>query len=311
MQGWMIALIIVAAVVLVVALAFALGSFFAVKSILGRRKKPIKNEFPEKYAVDVSWFDTVKDCTETVEITAYDGIKLRALIIKHDGENVRRVAVCQHGYNATPRSMQPYARIFYDKGYDVLLPAARAHSISEGKYVGMAWLDRFDVMRWFDKVIEMYGASVKIALMGVSMGGATAVAVAGMNPPPQVKCVIDDCGFSSQREEYFACLRKVPLPKKLALLPLAVGVRFACGYSVYEADIVPLAQKATLPALFFHGEKDVFVPVELGRKLFDAYGSEDKRFYAVAEAEHAAAYAADKEGYTAALTEFVDKHVGA
>ncbi len=311
MQGWMIALIIVAAVVLAVALAFVFGSLFAVKSILGRRKKPIKNEFPEKYGVDVSWFDTVKDNTETVEITAYDGIKLRALLLKHDGEKVKRVAVCQHGYSATPHSMQPYAKIFYDKGYDVLLPSARAHGMSEGKYVGMAWLDRFDIMRWFDKVIDIYGSDVKIAMMGISMGGATSIAVAGMNPPPQVKCVIDDCGFSSQREEYYACLKKVPLPKRLALLPLAVGVRLACGYSVYDADIVPLAQKATLPVLFIHGEKDAFVPIELGKKLYEAYGAEDKKFYAVSDAEHAAAYAVDKEGYIKEFTEFIDMHIGA
>ncbi len=311
MQGWMIALIIVASVVLFIALAILIGSLIAVKKILGARgNKRMKNEYPEKYAVDVSWFDEVKELTETLEITSYDGIKLRALLIKHaDGEH-KKLAVLQHGYWATPRAVQPYAKIFFDKGYDVLLPAARGHDISEGKYIGMAWLDRFDVMRWLNRAVELYGKDVKIALMGVSMGGATVIAASGMNPPEQVKCVIDDCGFSSQRDEYYACLSKVHLPKSLALFPLAAGVRLMCGYSVYDADIVPLARKMTLPALFIHGEKDTFVPPELGKKLYEACGSDVKSMYLVPDAPHAAAYATDKETYTAKLTEFVDKYIG-
>ncbi|MCH5162480.1 MAG: alpha/beta hydrolase [Clostridiales bacterium] len=322
MQGWMIALIVIAAVIFVVAAAVLICSLFVFHKILGRRKGGDTEEFPEKYAVDLSWFDTVKDCTETVELTAYDGVKLRALLIKHptaegegEGEDSAdkkpsRVAILQHGYRATPNAMQPYAAILYDKGYDILLPAARGHAMSEGKFIGMAWIDRFDFLRWADRVVELYGESVKIAIMGVSMGGSTVVAAAGMNPPPQIKCVIDDCGFSSQRDEYYACLKRAHLPQKLGLIPLAIGVRLRCGYSVYEADIAPLAKKMTIPALFIHGDKDTFVPCELGKALFEACGSEQKEMLVVEGAPHAASYATDKEKYTNMLVEFVDKHIG-
>ena len=311
----MIALIVIAIVIFVLAAALFIGSAVAFNKILGRRKDgAMSGEFPEKYAVDVKWFDAVADCTETLELTAYDGVKLRAMLLKHaieEGEKKpTRVAVIQHGYWASPRAVQPYAKIFYDKGYDVLLPAARGHANSEGDFVGMAWIDRFDYLRWTDKVVELYGENVRIAAMGVSMGGSTTIAAAGMNPPPQIKCVIDDCGFSSQRDEYYACIKKVPLPKALALLPLAIAVRLKCGYSIYDADIVPLAQKITMPALFIHGDQDTFVPCELGKKLYEACGSEEKEMFIVEGAVHAAAYATDKEGYTDKLVAFVDKHIG-
>lgn len=316
MQGWMIVLITVACVIAALVILFFIGSFVTLNVILGRPKNRFGGENPQKYGVDLSWFDGLTDCTKTIEIASFDGITLRALHITHGGESEgedkklsRRVAVLQHGYCASPRSMQPYAKIFYERGYDLVIPAARAHSISDGKYIGMAWLDRFDVMRWIEKTIEIYGKSVDIALMGCSMGGATVVAVSGMNPPKQVKCIIDDCGFSSQKDEYYACLKRVHLPKALTLSPLAVGVKLKLGYSVYDADIVPFAQKSTLPTLFFHGRKDKFVPCELGQNLYDACGAEDKQIYIVEEAEHAQSYVVDPEKYARVLTEFVEKYI--
>ncbi len=308
MQGWMIALIVVACVIAMLALILFIGSFIALECVLGRKKKTMSGESPEKYGVDISWFDTVADKTERISITSFDGLNLRALHITHD-EPTKYVAVLQHGYWASPRSMQPYAKIFYDRGYDLVIPYARAHGESEGKYIGMAWLDRFDVMRWLDKTVEMYGTGVSIVLMGVSMGGATVVAVSGMNPPKQVKCVIDDCGFSSQRDEYYACVKKVPLPRAVSILPLTISVRLKLGYSVRDADIVPLAQKSTLPTLFIHGVKDTFVPCELGKKLYDACGAKDKELYLVDDATHARSYAVDPEKYTSILTEFVERYI--
>lgn len=308
MQIWQIVSIVLAAVIFVFAAAFIIGSLVTVKTVLGRKDDPYKNDPPEKYGVDLSWFDEVKDNTKTIKITAYDGIELGALLITH-GDGVKKLAICQHGYRATPKSVQPHAKIFYDNGFDVLLPAARGHGISGGKYCGLAWLDRFDVMRWVNKGVEIYGADVSIALLGVSMGGSSVVAVAGMNPPPQVKCVIDDCGFSSQYDIYAERVKHIKLPATVSLAPLYVGVRLVCGYSLYDADIMQFAKAVKLPVLFIHGDRDGFVPYELGRKLFDACASHDKSFYTAEGATHAEAYAIDKEKYAATVTEFVNGHI--
>lgn len=315
MQGWMVALIVIACVIVALSAAFVVGSLIAVHSILGRRK-PLsarvankKGYTADKFGVDTKWFDALKDDTDSLSLTAYDGIELCAMLIKH-AENSGKVAVCCHGYGATWRSMQPQAKMFYDRGFDVLLPSMRGHGTSGGK-VGMAWIDRFDLLRWIDRTVELYGSNVSIALVGTSMGGSTVVAAAGMNPPPQVKCVIDDCGFSSQRDEYYACVKRVPLPKSVVILPLAVGVKMVHGYSIYDADITPLAQNVTVPALFIHGEKDAFVPFELGKKLYEACGSQFKKFYAVPDAAHACAYACDPEKYVSEVNEFIESAMGA
>ena len=312
MQGWMIALIVVAGVIALLAIAFLTGALVFVHIMLGKRKELSENKRKklghnsEKFGVDSSWFNKVADRTFERSITAYDGVKLGARVIKQS-ERTGRVAICCHGYGATLGSTQVQAKMFYDRGFDVFMLAMRGHKGSDGK-VGMAWIDRFDLSRWVDKIIGEYGAEVKIALYGISMGGSTVVAYAGMNPPSQVKCVVEDCGFSSQYDQYTASLKSVKLPQCFIHL-FNAGLRLVHGYSLYDADIAALAGKMSLPALFIHGDADDFVPFALGQKLFDACASEDKTFVAVPNAGHGCAYVADKEKYTAAFTEFIDKHV--
>ncbi|MDE6401837.1 MAG: lysophospholipase, partial [Clostridiales bacterium] len=162
-------------------------------------------------------------------------------------------------------------------------------------------------LRWIDKIVSIYGDKVQIVLCGVSMGGSTVVAAAGMNPPPQVKCVIDDCGFSSQVDVYAAHIGK--LPQTLGLLPLYVGARLVHGYSIKDADITTLAKNMTVPALFIHGEADKFVPMSLGQKLYDSCSSENKRLFTVPDAAHALAYATDRTAYTDVFNAFIDEYV--
>ncbi|MDE6201666.1 MAG: alpha/beta fold hydrolase [Clostridiales bacterium] len=312
MQGWMIALIAVAAFIALVAIAFLAGALIFVHFILGRRKeflersKRKKGYSADKFGVDSAWFDTVAATTSQATISAYDGVKLGARIIRQS-ESTGRVAVLCHGYGATLGSTQVQAKMLYDRGFDVYMLALRGHKGSGGK-VGMAWIDRFDLSRWVDRIIADYGENVQIALYGISMGGSTVISYMGMTPPPQVKCVVEDCGFSSQYEEYIACLKAAKLPK-CAIYLFNVGVRLVHGYSLYDADITQFAKNMTAPALFFHGTADDFVPFELGQKLYESCASPEKSFIAVEGAGHGFAYATDKEKYIAAFTEFIDKHI--
>ncbi len=93
--------------------------------------------------------------------------------------------------------MIPYARLFHDHGFNVLMPDARAIGESDGHRIGFGWTDRKDYLGWVNKVIGELGADVKIVLMGFSMGAATVLAAAGEHLPQNVKAVVADSGFAS------------------------------------------------------------------------------------------------------------------
>ena len=83
-----------------------------------------------------------------------------------------------------------------EQGWNVLLPDMRTHGESEGKYIGMGWLDRLDVLKWIDLIRER-DEQAQIILHGVSMGGATVMMTSGEALPENVRAVIDDCGYTS------------------------------------------------------------------------------------------------------------------
>ena len=66
----------------------------------------------------------------------------------------------------------------------------------------MGWKDRLDVQKWIDLVINKYGEETQLAVHGISMGAATTMMLSGENQPSQVKCFVEDCGYTSVWDEF-------------------------------------------------------------------------------------------------------------
>ena len=99
------------------------------------------------------WFDQSK---QPVVISAEDGIQLHGWLFDPDcaGAKPHLYAICCHGYSGQPQDMAKYAHRFARLGFTVLVPALRGHGLSEGRYAGMGWLDRRDLMRWISLIID-------------------------------------------------------------------------------------------------------------------------------------------------------------
>lgn len=81
-------------------------------------------------------------------------------------------------------------------------PAARGHELSEGRYIGMGWLDRRDLMRWISLIVQT-DPHARIVLHGVSMGATEVMMTVGEPDLPGNVCVaIEDCGFASVWDQF-------------------------------------------------------------------------------------------------------------
>jgi fermentation-respiration switch protein FrsA (DUF1100 family) len=69
-------------------------------------------------------------------------------------------------------------------------------------------------------------------------------------------------------------------------------------------DTVSHISRVRCPILVMHSEFDEIVPIESGRKVFDA-ALDQKRFYTIKGAPHNGADYYDAEGYYAAISEFI------
>ncbi len=238
------------------------------------------------------WLDQEK--AETVYIESNDGLKLHAYYLKGKANSTKTIIIA-HGYRASSVEMVSYAKYFRDHyGFNVLLPDARAHGKSEGKYIGMGWPDRLDYLQWTQWVLQRTGKSSEIILFGSSMGGATMMMLSGEKLPPQVKFIVEDCGFSSTEAILsYQIQNRTAFPVELLLGSLKTYIQVKFGYSLEEASAIEQVRKKTVPMIFIHGDADTIVPVSMVYQVYDA-APEPKVLLVIPGAEHVRAFNDEK-----------------
>ena len=235
-------------------------------------------------------------------LTSGDGLQLHALCVRAGG-NAPWAVLC-HGYTGQASGMAEYARRFYDAGFSLLLPDARGHGQSEGGYIGMGWPVRRDIAAWVQRVTAENGAP-DIVLMGVSMGAATVMMTAGEPLPPNVRAIVEDCGYTSVYDEFAGQLKELyGLPPVPILNAFDVVCRIRAGYSVYEASAVEQVKKSHTPTLFIHGSADTFVPFWMLDEVYDAAACEKEKLV-VPGAAHAESAETDPALYWETVDAFV------
>jgi fermentation-respiration switch protein FrsA (DUF1100 family) len=259
------------------------------------------------------WIDTMP--CEDAEILSRDGLILRGYYLARTNPASTKTVIIAHGYTGEAKDFSPFAQHFYEKlGYNLLMPNARGHGNSEGKYIGYGWPERLDYLDWIDwvKARSKETCPVQIVLFGISMGAATVMMTGGEALPPEVKAIIEDCGYTSAAEELLY-QAKAMFHLKLtenSLLFKAVN-RLAekrMGYSFTEASALEQVKKIKVPTLFIHGDADTFVPTVMVYPLYEACLA-PKELYVVSGAEHGLACQTDTEEYEKRITQFLGKYV--
>jgi fermentation-respiration switch protein FrsA (DUF1100 family) len=263
---------------------------------------------------------------EIVSITSHDGLRLKAHFLASSGpagsvQNTNTMgnsvspytAILAHGYTGNVMQMSGFARFFYeDLGYNVLLPEARGHGDSEGTYIGMGWHDRLDYLQWIGWVKQRAGATLgdtplRIVLYGISMGGATVLMTGGEDLPPEVKAVIEDCGYTSVEDElYFQMKNRYHLKSRWLMNATSRIARKRAGYSFAEASALEQVKKTRVPTLFIHGEEDTFVPFAMVHTLYEACPA-PKELFTVPGAGHGEAYSAAGQEYEERIRGFLKR----
>lgn len=242
-----------------------------------------------------------------VEIISKDGLKLVGYEIKaRQNSNIWVIAV--HGYMGSGTDMIPYVEKFRSYGYNGLIIDLRAHGRSEGQYIGMGWLDRYDLRMWIDKIIEE-NKNCKIILYGISMGAATVSMTTGEELPKEVKLAIADCGYTSVWEEFSVHLKKIlhVLPFPLLYVASFMSKMFV-GYGFKEASTIKQLKKSKTPTLFIHGKKDKFVPFSMLDKIYKSAQCEKEKLE-IEEAAHAESCNINPEKYWGTIEKFIEKYI--
>ena len=261
---------------------------------------------------DYNWFDESR--TEEISITSMDGLKLYATVINARKDTVPKgVVIVFHGYRSSARRdtcMQ--MRILHEAGYHLIVADQRSHGRSEGKYICYGSKERFDAMAWRKKAADIFGEDIPVALMGLSMGGATVLMASALanKSDKALRCIIADCPFSSPWDivSYVIWKRHKIYPK-----PILYFVNFWCKALAKFDLTAPTSAKCVanthLPILIFHGDSDGYVPHRHSVNIADA-SKKRVKLSLFKDADHGEAIFYDEEGYTKELLTFLKNNMG-
>lgn len=180
--------------------------------------------------------------------------------------------------------------LLLDLGFNVLIIDYRGYGKSEGtpSEVGL-YEDGALALR---HLLEDRGVEpARLVLFGRSLGSTVAVELALER---QVGAVILESAFTSARElgrVHYGWLPKVVFESM-----------------THRFDSLEKVPRLRTPALFVHGSADAIVPVEMGRRLFEA-SPEPKEWYVIEGAGHNDTVAVGGEEYLQRLREFARKNV--
>jgi len=264
-----------------------------------------ESPFYKCYFGDQKKIDEFEKKKEIIEIISDDGLKLKAFFLKN---KTHKYMILCHGYTGSHREHRRYAIDHYKNGFNCLLPDARSHNESDGKYIGMGYLERYDVLKWINYLISI-DPKAKIVLFGHSMGGATVLNTATLDLPVNVKCVIEDCAYGSAYDEFKMQLKNLFHLPAFPILDIAnLFCILLAKYNLKDTSLYERLSKTEIPILFIHGEDDDFVSFDFLGKLYDSKTG-IKEVYTVKNAKHCEAFPLNEKKYYDVMYRFMDKYL--
>ena len=240
-------------------------------------------------------------------VSRQDGLVLQGWLLTSP-EN-RLTVICSHGYRQNREQadvpLLPLAKVLVEHGMNVLLFDYRNSGESAGQMTSVGQYEVRDLLGAVDYVHSRQELNPKVALLGFSMGAATAI-LAGAEEPT-VAAVVADAPFADLTrylEANFSVwtgLPTVPFNRTiLAVTPIVTGLQ---PEKVSPVQVV--SKFDGRPLLLIHGEADDDIAPENSLELQQAYPAAE--LLRVAEAGHVKSYQQDPKRYEAVVLKFLQK----
>ena len=231
---------------------------------------------------------------EDVAFTSSDGIPLKGWW--NPGEEGFPVIIFEHGLNRSRLEMLDRAAEARKRGYGVLLFDMRNHGQSGDAYTTLGINEAHDVCAASRVAEERAPSRVKLA-WGVSLGASTALLA--VKECGGFAGVVSDSAFVSFRDtvtHHFRLYFHLPSFPIANMIIALTGWRM--GLDPDDGDVESAVRTfGNIPLLVIAGGRDVRMPPDVAKRLFDASTSPLKQFLLIPNATHGEAFRADRTLY--------------
>lgn len=289
---------------LIVIILLSTTTRYYLSQLITRKVKSTEWLFNHQYnkgLIDRGYYEGLTK--EEIVLTSKDGLKLKGVFIEGD-RYLNRTMIFVHGITAGIPTSIKYAKLFLDKGWNVLMYDNRRHGESEGKYSTYGYYEKEDLDLFVEWVIRSKGNSEIIGLHGESMGAATVLQYAEIND--HVRFIIADCAYSNMNELMRVRIKEDTKFPIFPLLQLAdLKTRRLAKFKFDDVSPIDAVKDSDIPVLFIHGKDDKFVPTYMSEKMYEAKKG-FKQIYTVEGARHAESIGVNRKKYEKVVFEFVD-----
>lgn len=256
-------------------------------------------DYVKTYYTDAQdWYDN-RVQKDTWEVPFADGTgTARATYIKNG--NSKKTIIYGQGWTTEPEGMGRISKMFYDMGYNVLMPYTRGQNTSDGEWLSFGNKDKEDWVNWINKIDKTNGKDSQIVLYGQSLGANTALQYAAQgNLPSSVKATIADCGFSTIPSLIYHLYTgaanslnsitskigwnlngSIPLVPFDQLLTSMNSInKLVQGFSLDDVSGIASVKNSKLPTLFISTEDDTFIPDTETETMYNLSASSDKKLW--------------------------------
>jgi hypothetical protein len=240
-------------------------------------------------------------------VTTPDGLKLVGWYVP--GTNGAAI-IFVHGYKNDRASMLGAAAMYHKHGYGALIIALRGHDRSDGDRITFGHFELQDVDAWYRFVSQQPNVDPKrIAILGVSMGGAISIQYAAKNPA--IAALVADSAFSSMDDTIATSVRHFTgLPPFPFASLIGFWIREGTGLTREEADAKTAITKISpRPVFLMQGGADTTISPDSGQLLYDA-AREPKELWFDPALDHAKFFDQRRDEYERRVVGFMDRAVG-
>ena len=250
-----------------------------------------------------TWIEETRNLPcEEFSITSFDGLTLYGKYYEY--EKGAPIEIMFHGYRGSAqRDLCGGVQRCFKLKRSALIVDQRCSGKSGGNVITFGINEHRDCLRWVDFAVKHFGTDVKIILTGISMGASTVLMASGERLPENVIGVLADCDYDKPETIIKTVIKQRGLPVNAGYFFVKLGARIYGHFDLEENSPQKAVKKCKVPVIFFHGEKDDYVPCEMSKINFDACNTR-KMLVTVPEAGHGLSYLVAPEKYVDALKEF-------
>jgi len=205
--------------------------------------------------------ETMTSPVEEMNFTSSDGTKLHAWFLHSTSSNSLGTVVHFHGNAQNLTAHSSLVDWLPSEGFNVFIFDYRGYGKSDGKPSRKGLYQDGIAALQFVRSLPMVDTN-RIVILGQSLGGATALAVAARNPELAGQAIIIDSSFYSYRRI---------VRDKIGAIPVLAFLRVPLSYLVISDAYSPSSKIGDIsptPILFMHGTADVVIPVHHTHLLY-------------------------------------------